>query len=698
MNPFARFPFFRFFLPLVGGIVCEQTIPIFSGWLLFSWGLCFVLLLLFTLNVFIRKQYALRYVVGLVLQVFWFFSGMALTAGRDEHIRNRHYARFPQARYMHVQLIDVPSQGGKTSRCEAQVLQVFENNVWKKCSGHIMLNAFQADRFRNCFYGDALIVPTILRDIDAPKNPGEFNYRQYMQYRNISQRISLNSTNWEKVPLHEMISVRRMVFRCRDRLIEILHRYIPEKSEQGVAGALLFGYKDGLEKQITEAYARTGTLHVLAVSGMHVAIIFWVVNMLLTPFRKLPGMKWGSAFIIIAMIWFYSLLSGLAPSIVRASVMFTCIVIGRAIRHDMSIYNNLFASACMLLCYDPWFLFDAGFQLSYLAVLGIVLLQPLLVNTLSFDSWIGKQIWSLLTVSVAAQVATFPISLYYFHQFPNVFFLANLIIIPLTTLIMYSGIVLIAVSVFAPLASLMGFVIQKLIALADATAGWMQSIPFAVTENIGINGTEVALLYLMLMCGIAFVVLHKRYLKNATLLVLAVFMMYSGIHKSRQHHQSMLVIQSVAPYFSAHLIRGSEAVFIGDSTLLANAALEKMHFQAFRDRCGIQSLHRIESKGRVHTGSAYYDGRMLITASRSLLFLDSNAWYELPEGISFTEVVLRYGCNLPLTDIAKRYPSQTLILDASLSKAMRRKYKNAAENAGIPCIDLVSEGAICRPL
>ena len=239
---------------------------------------------------------------------------------------------------------------------------------------------------------------------------------------------------------HQITHIRNLSEKVRDRLIAILNEALPNKEERSVVSALTLGYRTELAQDTLDYFASTGAMHVLSVSGLHVALIYMILGFLLAFLKRGKIGPIIFSVVMILFLWIYAFISGFSPPVQRATVMFTFVIIGNGIRRPVNIYNSLTASALFLILLNPNVLFDVGFQLSYLAILGIVLIQPVLYNILELTNPILKWTWSLFTVSVAAQLMTFPLGLFYFNQFPNLFWLSNFIVVPVTTFIMWFGI------------------------------------------------------------------------------------------------------------------------------------------------------------------------------------------------------------------------------------------------------------------
>ena len=300
-------------------------------------------------------------------------------------------------------------------------------------------------------YGDQIYFSSKINPITAPLNPAAFNLKGYLNNRNFHYQTYLKTSDWILQDRDQGNFLIAFSIRTRDQLFTILQKHLPTDNELAVGAALILGKKDLLESETRMAYANTGAMHVLAVSGLHVGLIYVGISFLLGLFPfKSSTWVWIKTWIMVAGVWFFALLTGASPSVLRAATMFSFIIVGQAMRHHPSIYNTLAASAFFLLSIQPYMLFEVGFQLSYLAVIGIIYFQEKIYGQLYIANKLGDYIWKLTSVAIAAQLVTLPISLYYFHQFPVYFWLSGLVVIPAAVLIMTFAVALFVVALLIP--------------------------------------------------------------------------------------------------------------------------------------------------------------------------------------------------------------------------------------------------------
>ena len=332
---------------------------------------------------------------------------------------------------------------------EVDVIKVFIDNTFETKQGKVHLYIRKENQLdKPLQYGDKIALNKSPFRLPPPKNPHEFNYMEYMAGRNIYYQQFVDVADIDIIAQGSAYSVMSWCLGLRNHFGGLIEKHVKGEQETAIAKALIRGIRDGLDQDTKRSYSASGAMHVLAVSGLHVGIIIVIISFLLRPISKSKTGKIISSVISIIFLWVFAFVTGLSPSILRAVTMFSIIIVGQTFHSRPSIYNSLALSAFVLLFYNPNFLFSVGFQLSYIAVLGIVYIYPLIHNTITFDNWLFEKMWAITCLSIAAQMATFPLTLYYFHQFPVYFLISNLLVIPAAFLIMSLGIALIVLDLF----------------------------------------------------------------------------------------------------------------------------------------------------------------------------------------------------------------------------------------------------------
>lgn len=352
-------------------------------------------------------------------------------------------------------------------------------------------------------------IATAIRPILVPDthNPGGFHYKEWLFRNEITHQLYLAKGTWTLLPTKKSKQYLQVL---QQNISNRLQQNITGKQEKAVAAALLIGYKQDIDSDLMKAYSNTGVIHVIAISGLHLGLIY---GLLLSIFNWIPNStikKWTAPPIMLLVLWGFALLTGAGPSIVRAAVMFSFIIIASVVKQNSSILNALAASAFFLLLLHPFYLWDIGFQLSYAAVLSIVLYQKNIFDTLYFKfKWL-QACWQLNALTLSAQILTLPLVVYHFHQFPNYFLLSNFIVVPLSSIILYGCLLLLPFGNIAYLGKALSLLTSLLITSMNWIIQKMNALPFATTGNLHINTAEVLLFFILIVSATLFIQTKKN--------------------------------------------------------------------------------------------------------------------------------------------------------------------------------------------
>ncbi|MES2559132.1 MAG: ComEC/Rec2 family competence protein [Bacteroidota bacterium] len=586
-----QIPIVRLLLPFAAGIGLSMFYPLH----IMLAGCVFAVFLCVSVYVQLRFQlFGQRWLFGVSTMGCMFFGGMALHAWQSDLLATTHYSKQARAQYAMVMVDEQPVAKLNSFKMKCKVMMVLDSNGNRHVAEGKLLLYVEKTQLFNLQYGEMVLLPYAgIREIPPPQNPDEFNYKRYLAFNQVFDQVYVKAAELQKLPGNQGALLRKWVYEVQHYFKGVLSRCIASRNETGVAEALLYGYDDDIDAETVQAYSNTGTLHVLAVSGMHVGIIFMIMGLFLKPMDANKRMKLVKNVIILAVLWLYSLLCGLSPSILRATVMFSFIIFSSILNIRSSVYNTLAASAFVLLCVDANMLANVGFQLSYLAVLGIVFFQSYVYNWYTPSNRLMDEIWKITSVSLAAQLTTFPIGLLYFHQFPNCFLFSNLLIIPLTTLILYMVMALLVVSPFSWLSWLLGQAIFYTIGFTNTIVKCVERIPYAYVNGLYINIPQSILLYVMILSGTAYLLLRRiMYLKVCAGSAIFFFSI-QAIHQYQNNTQYRLVVYNIRHHTAIHILKGNEARLLGDSSLLENKDKLKFHLQQHTWKSGISHTQHI---------------------------------------------------------------------------------------------------------
>jgi competence protein ComEC len=464
-----------------------------------------------------RRALAVRQnrIWGLLALLWVFLFGLFIVQQANELTRSDHFA------HQAVYTSDTPlfwsgriaetRIGAKRVRVRLQVAAVGPDatSTTTGCAGHLLVYLPVDSVSSNLLPGQVVELQAKANRISSPLNPDAFDFSAWQARKGVYHQVYVDDGAWRLAATD--VSLRGWAYQVREDLLAILRQYLPAGSnELAVASALILGKRDELSTDLRNAYAETGAVHVLAVSGLHLGFIAWGLGLLFGwgPFKQ-RSWRWIRLVLILAGIWIFALVTGLSPSVQRAATMFSFLWLGQTLGRRASIYNSLGASALLLLLIDPYLLFDIGFQLSYLALLGIVFFQPRLYRLWYSPYRIINAAWSLSTVAIAAQITTFPLSLYYFHQFPLYFLLSGLVVVFAASLILGLGIGLFLVSWWPFLAGLIAKLLYVVIWLNNAFIFRLQQLPGHLLSGIWINEWLLLLLFISIFF-LAWYAAHRR--------------------------------------------------------------------------------------------------------------------------------------------------------------------------------------------
>ncbi|MCA5005577.1 ComEC/Rec2 family competence protein [Sphingobacterium bovistauri] len=472
--------------------VCNSSFsPIVSIVFISVFMLIYISISCFTKN---NQKKLFTFCFSLIVVCYGYFKYSSTQA---IHINN-YYEESLAVQYIGI-IEDEPVVKEKTIRFPVRIFQAIDSTKTTEVTGEIMMTILRGSiREDEYNYGDKIVFLNKIKLVNPPYNPKEFDYRNYLLNKGIGQQCFLQSEELTILGHDFGNPIITYSLNIRSKLIEKFRRYISDDEAFNVAVALIFGYRSQIDQETISAFTNTGTIHVLSVSGLHVSLVFALLNMLLFWMNRFRFGSLIKSIIILIAIWGYVILTGMSPPILRAGIMISFFVSSIIINRKQIPLNTLAASAFFILLFAPSYLFDVGFQLSYLAILGIILLYPILEKYyLSSNKWMNY-VLKYTYVSISAQLFTLPLTLYYFGQFPNYFLLANLFIVIPSTLVMYVGIGL-ALSPINFTNNLFGNVTEWLLNFMMQGLKWMEHLPLAVVNGIDWHWSQVVILLIAIL-------------------------------------------------------------------------------------------------------------------------------------------------------------------------------------------------------
>ncbi len=391
--------------------------------------------------------------------------------------------------------------------------------------------------------GDLILIKGSPDLIPETTGPGQFDYKKYLLRKGIGHRHFINS-DFVLIGKSGVYSLEFRLKRFRKFLSSKIDSTFSDPQSASVAKALLLGQKDNLDPDLKEAYSGLGVMHVLAVSGLHVGIIYAIFLFISRRFMIKGKPKLVFFSLVILLLWLYACLTGLSPSVVRACTMFSLLILGQLKDRDSGIFNILAFSAILMIAVNPNVIYEVGFQLSYLAVAGIVLLQPLILRLWMPKYRVLEYFWQIVAVSIAAQLATFPLTVFYFHSFPSLFLIGNLLIIPLTFAIMQFGIPWLILSFVPWLGDGLGWILNQLIFIQNWLIQFLTSFSFLTLDRLTISFYSMALVWVVLLLWSAWDEIQKRKIIRVGLASLVLWLGFSSFSMLKTPNQEIIFYPS----------------------------------------------------------------------------------------------------------------------------------------------------------
>lgn len=637
----------------------------------------------------LRRHTNGRLVAGILGLSFICVAGVAVVHHRDESKNPLALAnRLDTVRAYRARILSPADQGEKRWRRTAEIISVKTAEGWKPCSGKLQLYWPLSDRAETLNYGDVVLVKGSPQPVTGPQNPGEFDYKTFLARRQIHFLHFIRTGEWtidSKPTSHGLVYFAQ---EARRWTVNVIDRVVQGDRERAIIAAFVIGVTDGIDNELKQAYAAGGAMHALAVSGMHVSILYGVLLFLLKPLERRKGGLWITAAASLLVLWMYGFVTGLTPSVLRAVTMFSFVAAAKPLKRTTSILNTLAASAFVLLLFDPWLICSAGFQLSYLAVLGIVLwYRPLYQRVEMPWAW-TDWVWQITCVSIAAQCATLPVTLYYFHQFPPWFLLANLFVIPASTLILLGGILLLIVSPLTWLAGWFARLLEVLVRLLNDGLFLVGELPSALISLIPLT------LFQAVCMGIMMIAVHgllrtRRFQWMWPVVVGAALFAVDG-WRVNWDADDQFIVHRVARHASMEWQLGQRVVAVLDSGLQAAPGTLAFHVLPNRVARRIRNVDtRVLPPGR--------PAGLYIVKGIRFLWVGSPDFQ--PTGNLQTDYLI-VGNNgvRSLESLSRTLTFGEVILDSSNSQAYDRRLVSEAKRMGIRCHSVLQQGAFVVPM
>ncbi|GAB4147324.1 MAG: ComEC/Rec2 family competence protein [Bacteroidia bacterium] len=691
LRVFQLYPLLRPIVPFIGGIICGYygapcKIEVFAALIIIS------LISLIVFPFLQRKYIYLKGCDGALIIIAFFISGILLAASEtytDE--QTIHELKSAEA---FIAEVDSPLQEKENSYKTVLRLKMLYNSDGSQEADEKILAYFDKNSLsQKPALGDLLLIRAGISETSAPVNPYEFDYKAWLKTKGIHFRTFVSGTSVQKIRNGEL-SVRKAAQSTRETLLQAFRNFGMKGEAYEVVAAMLLGAADEMDPGLLSAYSSTGTMHVLSVSGMHVALIYMVLVWLTNPFRTGLRAKIFILMLQLVFVWFYAFVTGMSPSVLRSVVMLSFIIGGQLFSRKTDTLNALLASLFVILIADPLLIFDTGFQLSYCAVAGIVIVPPILNSFLKAEHFIWKRIGPLITASIAAQLVTMPLGFYYFGQFPNYFLLANLIVVPLSTCVLYFGLLTIPFLFIPATGSYFTDVLAMLTDLLNTAVRFLGQLPGSQSHTAVWTKTETLFLFIVIILLIAVFHFRKKELLYLSLVSACILALLIQVHYFDKADDQIMVIHHIKGATAISVIEKQKSLLLADSNfyMKKNArgfAVDPL-FRAYNMQPEEQLLHTSFSSHSLHL---IKDHETLLSGKKKVVILN-HTHDSITAPSSCDYLLLSKGFRYSDTIWIDQVKPGQVVADGSLSVRLTEKMRKWCSSHQIHFASTYDKGAI----
>lgn len=644
MDVRGQVPFFRLLIPIIGGILFVYYISYSNSLLLI--GIIGVILIIFSFFKSKKTNYSLRWMfgAGLMLSLF-FFSTLYY-----KHFTEISSYTFDQEERSYIgEVLDLPQQKKRSIAIEVQMNYPVNKKTLIYLEPDVRSQQLQP--------GDLIVIKAIIKPFENLGNPNEFDYKKFMRRKGFSGSAFVGSEGWINTG-KTTNSIKSKALRTRAMVLTIYKNFGLNNDEYAFLSALTLGYKADLSNALKQSFRATGTSHVLAVSGLHVGIVYFIIGSLFFFLKGKSKIFILKQVVVLLALWTYVFFTGMPVSVIRAAIMLTLFSIGSMFHKKGYSYNTLLVAAFFLLIINPLYLFDVGFQLSFISVFSIMFFQPKLFNLYKPKYKVSQYFWGLMTVSIAAQLGVLPLSLYYFGTFPTYFFITNILILPLIGIVIYFAFILSVLSIcdlsiLVLAQKLLGNLLQSLINIILRIIYFFESLPFSIIDDYHITIIQVFIIFTGLF-SLSFFITNKRASLLITFLssISLLFVTNAFTYLNKPENQ-FVIYNNYTESNMGYILNGREIA------------------------CEVMS------------------NKVIAHPKASILLLSNNEYKSKISGTSLSVdfLILSSDNSFSMNELINHFNPKTVITDSSLSPYVVEKIKRECNKLNITFHDISNSGA-----
>ena len=629
-------------------------------------GIGFILFVLIGIHFYCKKHRKTLYWPSLMVLIMMVLLGVFVSKIHSSKFSKTHYSHLETIAEEHLHQLEfiVKKRLKPNTYNHRYYVELLKVNS-TLASGTLLINLSKESNTANFNVNEKILTTASLKEVNAPLNPYQFDYKNYLKRLGIYRQVFLKDQIVLAIP-QSPTTITAYAETIREALNKRLKELPFKPIERAFIKALLLGQRQDITSDVYEAYSKAGAIHILAISGLHIGILLLILQFILNPLLYFGQGEFVRLLIVLCVLWSFAVMAGLSPSVVRAVTMFSLFAIVRGLKRSSNSLNILAVSAFILLLVRPGFCFDVGFQLSYAAVASIIIVKPVLDSWGSFKNRVGNWFLDLLKVSIAAQIGVLPLSLYYFHQFPGLFFVTNMVVVPCLIVILGLGIAtMILAVVYKPpefLVHTLAWIIQSMNRFVE----WVASKETFLFEQISFDLTALVISYLILfLLGIFY---HKKTFKN--LLILGI---------------CILSFQVFVKQIPALISKNSFVVF-HKSRHSVFGLQSNQHLEIHHDLDSINNQRMLvdyKIGAAIKTQSTDSIQRLYKIDDKLLLVVDSLGVYTV-KSIKPQWVLLRQSPKINLNRLIDSLQPELIIWDGSNYRTYQERWKLTCEAKKIP--------------
>lgn len=536
--------------------------------------------------------------------------------------------------------------------------------------------------------GDVLALKNTLQPIRNSGNPGSFDFENYMANQNIFYQAFIRNGSWSVAGKNQQTLTDRIINHSLGYAHRVIERFLKGNQEKALAKALLTGDRGSLDRDLVQAYSNTGVVHIMAISGLHLGLIY---VFLLRLFGLIPGLKRNNTLKVICVlcgIWFFAFMTGCSPSVMRAATMFSFLSLGLLKRRKVSTYNFWAAAAFILLCFNPLLLFNVGFELSFLAVLGILVVQKPIYNWLHFENKIVDYTWQLISVTLSAQLFTLPLCLYYFHQFPVFFILANIIAIPLASMGLWLGVLLLITGWIPAMASIFGGVVDFIFRIMNDYIRYINRLDFSVWKGFLLTPFDAIVLSLFIVFLLGWLLQKDKSWLKLSLLCLVIMAGASAIRQINVGSQNKMIVYNIPNTTAVDFITANQystVLFRRDQEESSNNLPEMITAREF-----FHSTRSGNVISRIPVG-----GNELLLNQKKILHIKTGQKFSVPDKrIRLDAIILSGSPEVKIADLAQSFDAEVYIFTPSNKGFQIKKWEKECKELLLRSHNITDAGAL----